>query len=34
MQLIGNKFAEQTILNAAYGYEQICGGFRLIPETL
>lgn len=34
MQLIGNKFAEQTILNAAYGYEQIVGGFQIIPSTL
>lgn len=34
MQLIGNKFAEQTILNAAYAYEQIVGGFRVIPEAL
>lgn len=25
-QLIGQKFAEQTILNAAYSYEQNCGG--------
>lgn len=33
MQLIGNKFAEQTILNAAYGYEQLVGGFQVIPET-
>ena len=33
MQLIGNKFAEQTILNAAYGYEQLVGGFQSIPET-
>ena len=34
MQLIGNKFAEQTILNAAYGYEQLVGGFHAIAETL
>ncbi len=33
MQLIGNKFAEQTILNAAYGYEQLVGGFEAIPQT-
>ncbi len=33
MQLIGNKFAEQTILNAAYGYEQLVGGFQVIPES-
>ena len=34
MQLIGNKFAEQIILNAAYGYEQLVGGFHAIAETL
>ena len=34
VQLIGNKFAEQTILNAAYGYEQLVGGFHAIAETL
>lgn len=33
MQLIGNAFAEQTILNAAYSYEQIVGGFHVIPEA-
>lgn len=34
MQVIGSKFAEQTILNTAYAYEQLVGGFRAIPETL
>ncbi|MBE6862314.1 MAG: Asp-tRNA(Asn)/Glu-tRNA(Gln) amidotransferase subunit GatA [Ruminococcus sp.] len=28
LQLMGDRFAEQTLLNAAYGYERICGGFR------
>lgn len=32
LQLIGNAFAEQTILNAAYGYEELAGGFSCIPE--
>ena len=27
LQLIGNKFTEQTLLNTAYSYEQIVGGF-------
>ncbi len=34
MQFIGNAFAEQTILNAAYGYEQLIGGFSVIPESI
>lgn len=34
MQVIGNKFAEQTILNAAYGHEQIVGGFSGISRSL
>ncbi len=34
MQLIGNHFAEQTILNAAYAYEQMVGGFSCIPKTM
>lgn len=34
MQMIGAKFAEQTILNAAYAYETLCGGFSCIPDTL
>ena len=28
LQLIGNRFTEQTLLNAAYGYENILGGFK------
>jgi aspartyl-tRNA(Asn)/glutamyl-tRNA(Gln) amidotransferase subunit A len=28
LQLIGNKFTEQTLLNTAYAYENIVGGFR------
>lgn len=32
VQLIGNKFGEQTLLNAAYAYENIVGGFNSIPE--
>lgn len=32
MQLIGNKFQEQTLLNAAYGFEQLVGGFDNIPD--
>lgn len=34
LQFIGNKFAEQTILDAAYGYEKICGGFDSIAKNL
>ena len=29
LQLIGDKFAEQTLLNTAYAYEQLKGGFKL-----
>ena len=29
LQLIGNKFTEQTLLNMAYAYENICGGFKM-----
>ena len=29
LQLIGNKFDEQTILNTAYSYEQLVGGFKM-----
>ena len=29
LQLIGNKFTEQTLLNTAYAYENICGGFKM-----
>ena len=28
LQLIGNRFTEQTLLNVAYGYENILGGFK------
>jgi aspartyl-tRNA(Asn)/glutamyl-tRNA(Gln) amidotransferase subunit A len=34
MQIIGAKFAEQTILGAASVYEQLCGGFACVPQTL
>jgi len=34
MQMIGAKFAEQTILGAADAYEQLCGGFSCMPQTL
>lgn len=34
LQLIGDRFAEQTILNAANAYEKICGGFNLPIENL
>ena len=34
MQMIGAKFAEQTLLRAADAYEQLCGGFACIPQTL
>ncbi len=34
MQVIGAKFAEQTILGAANAYEQLCGGFSCMPQTL
>jgi len=29
LQLIGKKFSEQTLLNTAYAYEQIVGGFAM-----
>lgn len=29
LQLIGNKFSEQTLLNMAYSYEQLVGGFSM-----
>lgn len=29
LQLIGNKFTEQTLLNTAYAYENFCGGFKM-----
>lgn len=31
-QLIGNKFEEQVLLNTAYAYESLVGGFNKIPE--
>ncbi|MCD7892010.1 MAG: Asp-tRNA(Asn)/Glu-tRNA(Gln) amidotransferase subunit GatA [Ruminococcus sp.] len=34
LQFIGSKFAEQTILDAAYGYEKICGGFDSLAKNL
>lgn len=34
MQIIGNKFCEQTLLNAAYGYEQLIGGFPSVPKNI
>lgn len=34
LQFIGNKFSEQTLLNAANGYEKICGGFDVIAKNL
>ncbi|MBQ8297045.1 MAG: Asp-tRNA(Asn)/Glu-tRNA(Gln) amidotransferase subunit GatA [Ruminococcus sp.] len=34
MQLIGNKFAEQIILDAANAYEKICGGFNTLAANL
>ncbi len=34
MQLIGNKFADQTVLNAANAYEKICGGFSTAVKNL
>ena len=33
MQLIGSKFSEQTLLNAAYSFEQTVGGFE-IPSII
>lgn len=30
MQLIGSKFSEQTLLNTAYAYENIVGGFQKV----
>lgn len=32
MQLIADKFNEQTLLNAAFGYEQLVGGFTKMPQ--
>ena len=34
LQLIGKKFSEQTLLNAAYTYENLCGGFNVHSQIL
>lgn len=34
LQLIGSKFSEQQLLNSAFGYEQICGGFDILSKSL
>ncbi len=34
LQLIGNRFAEQTIFNTAYAYEQLKGGFSSFAAKL
>lgn len=34
LQLIGGKFSEQQLLDAAFGYEQICGGFDVLSKSL
>jgi aspartyl-tRNA(Asn)/glutamyl-tRNA(Gln) amidotransferase subunit A len=34
LQLIANKFCEQTLLNSAYAYEKLSGGFNVLSETL
>ena len=34
MQMIANKFNEQTLLNAAFGYEQLVGGFNQMPKLI
>ena len=34
LQLIGDKFSEQTLLNTAYTYEKICGGFVVLSKAL
>lgn len=34
LQLIGDKFNEQAILNTAYTYEKICGGFDVLSKAL
>ncbi len=34
LQLIGNKFNEQVILDTAYTYEKICGGFDVLSKAL
>lgn len=32
LQLIGAKFSEQTLLNTAYAYEKLSGGFGTMPK--
>lgn len=32
LQLIGDKFTEQKLLNAAYAYEKMCGGFDTLAK--
>lgn len=34
LQLIGDKFSEQMLLNTAYTYEKICGGFDVLSKAL
>ena len=34
LQFIGDKFSEQTLLNTAYTYEKICGGFDVLSKAL
>ena len=34
LQLIGNKFSEQTLLNTAYTYDKLCGGFDVLAKSL
>ena len=33
VQLVGPRFGEKTILQAARAYEKACGGFALSPMT-
>lgn len=34
LQFIADKFCEQTLLDTAYAYEQLSGGFKVIAENL
>ena len=34
LQLIADKFKEQTLLDAANAYEKLCGGFDVITKKL
>ncbi len=34
LQFISDKFCEQTLLDTAYAYEQLSGGFKVIAENL